>query len=194
MMACLTGVLSNHGCSSLPPEILSEVNQSPKEFLIGPEDVLEVTVWRNQELSRQVVVRPDGLISMPLIGDVKATGLTAAQLAESIASRLKEYKENPAVTVSVKEVNSYHVYVMGEVVKPGKLPLKSHTTVLQAIAMSGGFTQYASRNKMQVVRVSKNGQGEPHEIRIPIRYDDLVSGTGSVTNFVLKPGDTLVVP
>jgi polysaccharide export outer membrane protein len=183
-----------NGCSGLEPELLNEVNKAPKDFLLGPEDVLEVTVWRNQELSRQVVVRPDGLISLPLIGDVKATGMSAAQLAEVISARLKEYKENPTVTVSVKEVNSYYVYVMGEVMKPGKLQLKSHATVLQAIAMAGGFTQYASRNKIRVLRVSKNGQGEPHEMRIPLHYDDVVAGKGEVTNFVLKSGDTIVVP
>jgi len=191
VLAVLAGTVA---CTSLPKEVLDEVNGSSKEFLIGPEDVLDVVVWRNQDLSRTVVVRPDGMISMPLIGDVEATGVTANQLAERLAARLKDFKESPSVTVSVKEVNSYNVYVLGEVAKPGKYQLKSHTTVLQAIAMAGGFTIYASKNKMQVVRNSLNGDGRPREMRIPARYDDLVSGKGELGNFILKAADIVVVP
>jgi len=190
----LTVLAGAVACTSLPKEVLDEVNGSSKEFLIGPEDVLDVVVWRNQDLSRTVVVRPDGMISMPLIGDMEARGVTANQLAERLAARLKEFKESPSVTVSVKEVNSYNVYVLGEVAKPGKYQLKSHTTVLQAIAMAGGFTIYASKNKMQVVRNRVNGDGRPQEIRIPARYDDLVSGKGELGNFILKAADIVVVP
>lgn len=164
------------------------------EFLLGPEDVLDVTVWRNQDLSRQVVVRPDGMISMPLIGDIQASGMTANQLAARIAERLKDYKENPSVTVSVKEVNSYNIYVLGEVQKPGKYQLKTQTSVLQAIAVAGGFTIFASKNKMQVVTTEANGDGKPHEIRIPVSYNDLLTGKGERGNFVLKAGDIVVVP
>jgi len=98
------------------------------------------------------------------------------------------------VSVSVKEVNSYNVYVLGEVAKPGKYQLKSYTTVLQSIAMAGGFTAFASRNRMHVLRISHNGQENSHEIRIPVKYDELVSGTGAVGNFYLRSGDTIVVP
>jgi len=190
----LTVLAGAVACTGLPKEVLDEVNGSSKEFLIGPEDVLDVVVWRNQDLSRTVIVRPDGMISIPLIGDVEARGVTANQLAERLAARLKEFKETPSVTVSVKEVNSYNVYVLGEVAKPGKYQLKSHTTVLQAIAMAGGFTIYASKNKMQVVRNRVNGDGRPQEIRIPARYDDLVSGKGELGNFILKSADIVVVP
>jgi polysaccharide export outer membrane protein len=190
----LTVLAGAVACTSLPKEILDEVKGSSREFLIGPEDVLDVVVWRNLDLSRTVVVRPDGMISIPLIGDVEARGVTANQLAERLAARLKEFKETPSVTVSVKEVNSYYVYVLGEVAKPGKYQLKSYTTVLQAIAMAGGFTIYASKNKMQVVRNGFNGDGRPREIRIPARYDDLVSGKGELGNFILKAADTVVVP
>ena len=190
----LTVLAGAVACTSLPKEVLDEVNGSSKEFLIGPEDVLDVVVWRNQDLSRTVVVRPDGMISMPLIGDMEARGVTANQLAERLAARLKEFKESPSVTVSVKEVNSYNVYVLGEVAKPGKYQLKSHTTVLQAIAMAGGFTIYASKNKMQVVRNRVNGDGRPQEIRLPAPYDDLVSGKGELRNFILKAADIVVVP
>ena len=134
------------------------------------------------------------MVSMPLIGDVQASGMTATQLAAKIADRLKEFKESPAVSVSVKEVNSYNVFILGEVQKPGKYQLKSHTSVLQAIALAGGFTLYASKNKMQVVTSEANGDGRPHEIRIPVRYDELLSGKGERGNFVLKSGDIVVVP
>ena len=120
----------------------------PNEFLLGPEDVLVVNVWRNQELSREVIIRPDGKISMPLIGDIQAAGMTSNVLAKRIADGLAEFMSNPTVSVQVKEVNSYYVYVLGEVSKPGKVPLKSYATVLQGISLAGGFTTFASRNKI----------------------------------------------
>jgi polysaccharide export outer membrane protein len=175
--------------------------QSPKEydapvgFLLGPEDELEVTVWKNLDLSRITIIRPDGLISMPLIGDIQAAGLTADALAQRIAERLKQYfATTPAVSVSVKEINSYSVFVLGEVSKPGKFQLKSYVTVLQAISMAGGFTNYASKNKLQILRVIENGDHKRQEIRIRLRYDDLVSGNGEPGNIVLASGDIVVVP
>jgi polysaccharide export outer membrane protein len=183
------------GCGTVSQEVIAEANNSQKEFLLGPEDVLDIVVWKNDDLSQKaVVVRPDGKISMPLIGEVMASGRTANQLASQIAGRLKDYKDNPAVTVSVKEVNSYYVYVLGEVAKTGKYSFKSITTVLQAIAIAGGFNIYAAKNKMQVIRHVPNDDGTTREIRIPVRYDDLVSGTGPVGNFILKTGDVVVVP
>ncbi len=182
-------------CSQPSREIVEEAGSAKKDFLLGPEDVLDIVVWKNEDLSQKaVVVRPDGMISMPLIGEITAGGLTANQLASQIASRLKEFKERPAVTVSVKEVNSYYVYVLGEVVKPGKYPLKSHATVLQAVAVANGFTVYAAKNRMQVIRNVQTEDGKSHEIRIPARYDDLMSGRGEIGNFVLKSGDVVVVP
>ncbi len=182
------------GCSSISPEVLKEVGHTTTDFLIGPEDVLEVVVWRNPDLTQQVVVRPDSMISLPLIGDVRAGGRTAEQLAGEIAEGLKEYMESPTVSVSVSQVNSYTFYVLGEVAQPGKHQLKSYTTVLQAIAMVGGFTQFASRNSIQVIRNAVNGQDKSREIRIPVRYDDLLSGSGEPGNFTLKSGDIIVVP
>lgn len=172
----------------------SESRPQATEFLLGPEDVLEVVVWRNQDLSRQVVVRPDGMISMPIIGDIQAVGLTADQLAQRIQNRLKEFKENPSVTVSVKEVNSYNVFVLGEVMKPGKYQLKSYTTILQAISMAGGFTTYASKNKLQIIRRMTNGNGAWREVRLKMPYDDLLNGQGDPEFLMLKSGDTIVVP
>jgi polysaccharide export outer membrane protein len=183
------------GCSVPTREIIEEAGSAKKDFLLGPEDVLDIVVWKNDDLSQKaVVVRPDGKISMPLIGEVMAGGLTADQLASQIASRLKEFKERPAVTVSVKEVNSYYVYVLGEVTKPGKYQLKSHTTVLQAVAVANGFTAFAAKNKMKVLRQVQGEDGKTREIRIPARYDDLISGSGEIGDFILKTGDVIVVP
>ena len=172
------------------------VSPGPPEegFLLGPEDIVEVVVWRNPDLSREVVIRPDGLVSLPLIGDVPASGLTAEQLAAEIAERYKEYKENPSVSVHVKEVNSHFIYVVGEINTPGKITLKTYTTILQAISLAGGFTQFASRNDMQVIRKIVNNNGEHQEIRIPVRYNDLISSEGGPYNFILRSGDTIVIP
>jgi len=168
---------------------------APAGFLLGPEDELEITVWKNLELSRITAIRPDGLISMPLIGDIQAAGLTADVLAQRITERLKQYfATTPSVSVSVKTINSYSVFVLGEVTKPGKYQLKSYITVLQAISTAGGFTDYAKRNKLQIVRVTENSDRTRREVRIPLRYDDLVTGRGEPGNIVLHSGDTVLVP
>lgn len=161
------------------------------DYIMGPEDVLEITVWKNADLSKQVQVRPDGRISLPLIGDVSAVGRTAAQLTEEISARLKSYMENPTVSILVREVNSYQIYVLGEVNAPGKYPLKSKTTLLQAITIAHGFTQVAARNKIVVFRFGKDGEGL-HKIKAS--YDDIVLRDGSDQNIELKPGDQIVVP
>lgn len=162
-----------------------------KDYIIGPEDVLEVTVWRNQDLSRQVAVRPDGRISLPLIGDVVAVGKTPTQLTDEISLKLKEYKESPNVAIVVKEVNSYAIFVLGEVGKPGKYPLRSKTTLLQGITMAGGFTQVAARNKLVVFRFKDNSSENE---KLKASYDDIVLRDGSKQNVELKPGDLIVVP
>lgn len=167
---------------------------APSEFLLGPEDVLTVTIWKNQDLSREVVVRPDGMISMPLVGDIQATGLTANLLAKRIAERLTEYLASPIVFVQVKDVNSYYIYVLGEVAKPGKYSLKSYANVMQGISLAGGFTAYAKKNKIKVLRVSADGPGGKHQIEIPVQYDDILKGNAVPGNFFLRIGDVIVVP
>jgi polysaccharide biosynthesis/export protein len=162
-----------------------------QDYIIGPEDVLEITVWRNADLSKTVAVRPDGRISMPLIGDVVAVGRTPGQLTAEISTKLKEYKENPSVAIVVKEVNSYTIFVLGEVARPGRYPLKSKTTLVQAITIAGGFTPVAARNKLVVFRFNDNGKGDD---KIKASYDDIVLRDGSRQNVELKPGDTVVVP
>jgi polysaccharide export outer membrane protein len=160
-------------------------------YVIGPEDVLDVTVWRNPDLSKEVAVRPDGRISLPLIGEVTAVGKTPAQLTEEISAKLKEYKENPQVSIVIKEVNSYAIFVLGEVAKPGRYPLKSKATLLQGITIAGGFTPVAARNKLVVFRFGENGQSDE---KIKASYDDIILRDGSKQNIELKPGDTIVVP
>jgi polysaccharide export outer membrane protein len=167
---------------------------APAEFLLGPEDVLTVTIWKNSDLSRDVVVRPDGMISMPLVGDIQATGLTANQLAKRIADRLTEYLASPIVFVQVKEVNSYFIYVLGEVAKPGKYSLKSYANVMQGISLAGGFTVYAKKNKIKVLRVGGDGPSGKQQVEIPVPYDDILKGNANPGNFFLRIGDVIVVP
>ena len=162
-----------------------------QDYFLGPEDVLEISVWKNADLSKLVTVRPDGRISLPLIGDISAVGKTAAQLAGDISAKLKEYKENPSVSIIVKEVNSYTMYVLGEVVKPGKYPLKSKTTLLQAITMASGLTPNAARNKIVVFRFAKDGGGR---IKMRASYDDIVLRDDTTQDIEMKPGDQIVVP
>lgn len=161
------------------------------DYIIGPEDVLEVTVWKNADLSKSVQVRPDGRISMPLIGDVSAVGRTTSQLTADIANRLRSFMENPVVSIVVNQVNSYLIYVLGEVKTPGRYPLKSKTTLLQAITLAGGFTPVAARNKIVVFRFGRDGEGL---IKIKASYDDIVLRDGTSQNIELKPGDQIVIP
>lgn len=161
------------------------------EYMIGPEDILDITVWKNADLSKTVQVRPDGRISLPLIGDMVAVGRTSVQLTHEIGNRLKQYMENPTVSIVVKEANSYAIFVLGEVMKPGRYPLKSRTTLLQGITLASGFTPVASRNQIVVFRFAKDG--EPLT-KIKASYDDIVLRDGSRQNIELMPGDTIVVP
>ena len=187
----LVSIIVGFGC--FKPDVIVPAGPPEEGFVLGPEDVIEVVVWKTPELSRQVVIRPDGKISLALIGDVDASGLTADQLAQTIVDKYKAVKANPAVSVNVIEVNSYYVFLVGEVVQPGKLQLKSYTTILQAISLAGGFTQFASRNSILVVRTMKDADGKHKEIRVPLRYSDLISEEGAEYNLTLKTGDTVIV-
>jgi polysaccharide export outer membrane protein len=160
-----------------------------QDYVIGPEDSVEVQVWKNPDLSRTVTVRPDGKISLPLIGDVQAAGQTATQLTEAVTDKLKIYYKEPAqVTVIVSQVNSYVIYVLGEVRTQGKQVVRSGTSFLQAISLAGGFTPFASTSKITLRRRSSAGK----ETIIPIRYKDVL--TDQQANLVLKSGDTIIVP
>ncbi len=160
------------------------------DYVIGPEDMLQITVWKNESLSRAIAVRPDGKISLPLLHDVQAAGLTPMQLQEKLAIALGEFMPNPEVSVSVTDVRSYRVSVLGEVQKPGVLQLKSDTTVLEALALAGGFRDFASPGKIMIIR--KNGDGQTR--KIPFNYNRVVKDNRGEGNVTLKSGDVVVVP
>jgi len=160
----------------------------PSDYVIGADDQLHITVWKEQELTETLPVRPDGKISMPLLNDVPAAGLTPVQLAASITEKLKKYIADPHVTVVVTAMNSRRVFVTGEVNHPGAIALLPHMTVLQALS-GAGFTQFANVKGIYILRMV-NGQQQ----RIPFNYKDVVKGRHPEENIELKPGDTIVVP
>ncbi len=158
-------------------------------YLIGAQDVLDISVWKEPELTRSVPVRPDGKISMPLLNDVQAAGLTPIQLAANITAGLKKFVTDPQVTIIVTQINSQRVYILGEVTRAGAYPLLPNMTVLQALSHGGGFTQFANLKKIYVLRV-ENGKQEKHSFN----YKDVVAGKAADQNIFLKAGDTIVVP
>jgi len=162
--------------------------ESARNYVIGVEDVLFISVWKNPDISKEVPVRPDGKITLPLIDDVSAAGLTPAQLKEVLTQRWKSYITAPEVSVIVTQVNSLKVYMVGEVQKPGILVLKGDTRLLQALSQVGGFTPFADRSKIVVLR--KNGSGES---RLEFSYKRIVSGDRPEDNIFLLPGDTVIV-
>lgn len=160
-----------------------------RTYVIGENDILDIDVWKEKELTRSIPVRPDGKISLPLIGEIPASGMTPLQLQEDIARRLKDFLANPAVTVIVTDPRSHHFNVMGQVAKPGSYPLSQSTTVLDAISLAGGFRDFAKETKVYVLR---NVAGT--QTRLPFNYKDAIKGKNPEKNVVLQPGDTVVVP
>jgi polysaccharide biosynthesis/export protein len=166
-------------------------SQFSADYEIGPEDVLEVIVWKNDALSKVVTVRPDGKISLPLIGDVQASGHTADQVKDLVVGKLTDYyRELPSVSLIVQQSNSYIIYIMGEVMRPAQYQVKRGTTFLQAIALAGGFTPFAAKNDILVLRPN---HGQNKQVAIPIRYKEILSGKNPENNILLKSGDTIVV-
>ena len=170
-----------------PPPVQAE---AAGEYVIGEGDVLAVRVWKNPELSVELPVRPDGMISVPLLNDVKGAGATTDQLKAEITKKLAEFITAPDVTVVVLQANSKRVFVLGEVQHPGPVPLASQLTVLDAISAAGGFTAYADDNDVRIIR---RGSGDK-EYEYRFNYPKYVSGRAPGTNIVLQPGDTIVVP
>lgn len=158
-------------------------------YRIGPQDILKIDVWREDQLTRTVPVRPDGKITLPLLNDVQAAGMTPMELAGVIREELKKYITNPQVTVSVTEINSRRVYVTGEVTKAGAYQLLPHMTVLQALSGSGGFTAFARVKNIYVLRTEN---GKP--AKIPFNYKEAITGRNPEQNIELQPGDVIVVP
>lgn len=161
----------------------------PTDYRIGPEDILQISVWKNEALSRTVPVRPDGKVSLPLLNDVQAAGHTPMELRDLLIEKLQEYIPSPEVSVIVVEPRSFKVSVIGEILNPGRYDLRSWTTVLDVLAMAGGFNNFASRARVFVLRPDGNST-----TRIPFNYNKAVAAGGEQENFYLLPGDIVVVP
>jgi polysaccharide export outer membrane protein len=192
----LTAVLADASARSAeqPPVGLEACSA---EYTVGPEDVLDIAVWNNTEISRTVPVRPDGKISLPLLNDVQASGFTPMQLRDVLAKSLAEYIAAPNVSVIVREVHSFKVTVIGEVKTPGRFELKGRATVLDVLALAGGLTEFAARARIVVLRQEPSGTRQ-----IPFPYDKLIgknepAGGSKNTgqhNFCMRPGDVILVP
>jgi polysaccharide export outer membrane protein len=164
-------------------------NLSDSEFVIGTGDVLAINVWKENEISRSVPVRSDGRISLPLIGEIQASGKTPKQLESEITTKLKDYVSEPEVTVIVQEIKSQKFNVLGMVMKPGSYTLTKPMTVLDAIALCGGFRDFAKQKDIYVLR-SEGGK----QLRLPFNYKEVVKGRNSAQNVALESNDTIVVP
>jgi polysaccharide export outer membrane protein len=170
-------------------EAQAEVAIDNDQYVIGAEDVLYIHIWKEEAFTRTIPVRMDGKISLPLIQEIKAAGLTPLQLKEVLTRKLKEFIENPVVSVTVVEANSYKVYVSGQVKNPGVYRLRSETSVAQIIPMAGGFTEWANQKKILIIR-NENGR----EKRITVNYKKILRGSDPSSNAILKTGDAIVVP
>jgi polysaccharide export outer membrane protein len=168
--------------------IAASNNQAGPEYVIGPEDVLHIAVWKEADLTATLPVRPDGKVSLPLLDDVQASGLTPKKLAESVTEKLKKYIADPRVTVVVTQINSKRIYLVGEVLRAGATPMLPNMTVLQALS-SAGLNQFANTKRIYVLR-TENGKQQ----KLPVDYRKLVKGEQIEQNYVLQPGDTIVVP
>jgi polysaccharide export outer membrane protein len=189
--ALVAAALTVMGCGAAAPtyDYASE-RRKTNTYVVGPGDVLQVRAWKNEALSQRVIVRPDGFVTLPLIGDVMAGGRTVEDVAKDVATRsAKFYTEQPVVAVEVAELHSYRVYVLGEVARPGEFTPRGQITVLQAIALAGGFTRFAAPDKVMIVR--RDAQGER---RIPFVYAQVVDNGDMRENLPLQSNDTIVVP
>ena len=172
---------------ALPPRV---ANVRPDTYIIGADDVLAINVWKEPEISKTVPVRPDGMISLPLLGEIKARGLTPVQLEDQISDSLKKIMSDPQVTVIVSQVNSLTFNIRGQVARPGYFPLTRPMTVLDAIALCGGFRDFAKQKKIYVLRTGPDGK----QVQFKFNYKEVIKGKNMAQNIQLQPHDTLVVP
>jgi polysaccharide export outer membrane protein len=163
--------------------------ETPGDYVIGPEDVLGIVFWRDRDLSADVIVRPDGRVSLPLLNDIDVAGLTPDQVREKITEQAKRYVDEPTATVVVRQINSRKVFITGNVERPGTFPLLRNTSVLQLIALAGGLKEFAKAGDIVVVR---NDAGR--QLTFPFNYDDMKNRKNLTQNIMLKPGDTVIVP
>ena len=173
----------------LKKQAQAEVAADSENYIIGAEDILYIHIWKEEHLSRTVPVRRDGIISLPLVDEIKAEGLTPLQLKEILAQRFKEFIGDPNITVMVMEANSFKIYVSGQIRNPGVYRLRSETSLLQIIPMVGGFTDWANQKKILIIR--KEGGKEK---RITVNYKKILKGEDPGSNIILKAGDTIIVP
>jgi polysaccharide export outer membrane protein len=171
-----------------PPAVTPSVTMAP-DYVIGAGDVLAVVFWRQQDMSTEVVVRPDGRISVPLLNEIDASGLTPEQLRQTITTEAQRFVQDPNVTVVVKQINSRRVYITGQVARPGPYPLTSSMNVLQLISMAGGLTEYADEKNILVMRTAKSGT-----THFTFNYKDMINRKNLKQNIDLKPDDTVIVP
>lgn len=182
------GTVTASAASAAPPATTA-ASPLPSGYVIGLDDVLEISYWREKELSAEVVVRPDGRIALPLVGEVEAVGLTPAELTQRIAELARELLEFPLLTVSVKQINSRRVVITGEVARPGRYPLAGPTTVLELIAMAGGLGEFADRKNIGVLRTV-----DGKTVSFKVNYARLAKLQDVESNLALQPGDIVVVP
>ncbi len=188
MLAQSGDAVKNDEAKSDKPALTAQDTGAPSDYVIGADDTLRISVWKEPDLSEILPVRPDGKISMPLLNDIPAAGLTPLQLKDSITEKLKKFIADPRVTVVVTAMNSQRVFVSGEVLHSGPIPLLPHMTVLQALSQAG-FNQFANLKGIYLLR-TENGKQE----KIPFNYKEVIKGNRPEQNIVLKPGDTVVVP
>ncbi len=184
LLACATAGFAGTDA----PQPKSPPTAAAPQYIIGVEDILAVSVWKDQELTRNLPVRPDGYITMPLIGDVMANGRTSAAVRDEITERLLRYMNAPVVTVTVQEIRSRKINVVGEIMKPGAFPLTDSMTVIDAIAMAGGFKEFAKQSKVYILRRTPDGTTK----RLPYNYKQAIRGGKEI--LALQTHDTIVVP
>jgi polysaccharide export outer membrane protein len=173
----------------LKKEAQAEIAADSDRYVIGAEDILYIHVWKEETLSKTVSVRMDGKISIPLVDEIQAAGLTPLQLKEKLTEKLQDFVEAPNVTVIVMEANSFKVYFSGQVKTPGVLRLRTETSLAQAISMVGGLTEWANQSKIIVIRKENR-----KEKRFTINYKKIIQGKDLDSNIILKSGDTIIVP
>jgi polysaccharide biosynthesis/export protein len=198
-----TGLFAQADSGATAPSVASPAASAPTQnvepstakahddsFVIGNDDVLSINVWKEPDLTRAIPVRSDGRISLPLVGEVQAAGLTPLKLEQEIAAKLKSYIAEPEVTVIVQQINSQKFNVLGMVNRPGSYPISNASTVLDAIALAGGFRDFAKQKSIYVLRQNADGT----QIRLPFNYKEVVKGKNAQQNVKLQPRDTVVVP
>ena len=198
-LGCLWGQNGATGAGKSEPSVVAAVTQpadapsgKPHDdsFVIGNDDVLAVNVWKEPDISRSIPVRSDGKISLPLVGEVQATGRTPLKLEQDIAARLRNYISEPEVTVMVQQINSEKFNILGLVARPGSYPLQNSATVLDAIAVAGGFRDFAKQKGIYILRQNPDGS----QSRIPFNYKDVIKSKNPNENIKLQPRDTIIVP